>query len=166
MSAGSRVMVFCDIIKLLCSMPWRVCDKPDSIPCNESSPVPVLDMSDCAGWNGVIDVLIEGAHDSRYDDAGETDDGKPPYVPDRREAQYETECPDEKTCTRIAWHVDVAIDAVRTSTGTCLFHVGESIEFMNHRYDREVVDRRRRRGRPFECPAVPRVACQVAIGRQ
>src|SRR5262245_11140776 len=81
-------------------------------------------------------------------------------MPDQRKAQDGREESGNETGWAVAWHFDRCIGRLEWGPPGAL-HVPERVYRLDSGQHREIVGRRRRGGRPFQGPAVPRVAGQI-----
>ncbi|EMH73405.1 hypothetical protein EHI8A_167850 [Entamoeba histolytica HM-1:IMSS-B] len=105
--------------------------------------------------------------DDRSDDAAhEAGNGQPPDVPDQGEAEDQGEEADHDTGASVARHVDLLVVRILLLGDAFLFHAPVGVDVVHFRHFSEVVEGRRRRGRPFQGTAIPRIARHVHVLRQ
>src|SRR5215831_1751440 len=134
------------------------------IPRNSSPSRPQPDLfqtRNLAGRNFALAVLAPAEHQDPDCDGKEADDHDPPDVPDQRKAGYRREERVDNADRAVARHLDGFIGRLDRGQASP-FHVRERVDRLDPGQYREIVGRRRRRGRPREGPPVPRVAGQVA----
>ena len=97
-----------------------------------------------------------------HDDGGEkAEDRHPPDVPDQRKAHDDRKEGGNETGWAVARHFDRFIGRFHRAPPRAL-HLPERVDRLDPGQHREIVGRRRRRGRPLQGSTVPRVAGQVA----
>src|SRR5581483_2435674 len=113
------------------------------------------------GFHVVVAIVVEGVTDERHRCGSNTADGEPPDVPDHRERGHAEKHRHDEAGGGVARHVDRPIYGGFRLYAS-LLHVPERITAAHHRDAREVVDGRRRGGRPLERAALPGIAGQIA----
>ena len=113
------------------------------------------------GRDLALAVIAPAEHQDRDCGGEETEDRHPPDVPDQRKAGDHRKESDDETGRAVARHVDGFIGLFDRAHSP-LLHLPEGIDRLDAGQHGEIVGRGRRRGRPLQGPAVPRVAGQVA----
>nr|GFD26221.1 hypothetical protein [Tanacetum cinerariifolium] len=121
----------------------------------------VFGVGHLLGRDVEIAVVVEGVADRDDEQRDEAEDGEPPHVPDHRHADHHRQAGEDHAGAGVARHVDGAI-AVQRAGVAALLHVVPGVQVVDDGREREVIGRRRRRGRPFQRAPAPGIAGEVA----
>ena len=121
----------------------------------------ILDHGHLGGRDIVVTVVVECVMNAVPDCRNKCRRRQPPDMPDQSKAKHGDDPGQYNACRCILWHVDRFEFGGWPMISGCL-HVPPGINLMNTGREGEIVIRRWRRGRPFQGPAIPVIACGVA----
>ena len=124
----------------------------------------ILGAHDVVRGDVVVAIVVERVNDRGDDAASANDDGRDqPHVPDQPEGAHRARAGrEDRRLRRCSSACGSGLKPPTRPDVAALLHVPPGVAVMDDRREREVVDRRRRRGRPLQRAAVPRIAGRVA----